>query len=276
MTGNKNFDSVLASTVYDKGGDKVGKVEQIYISEQTDEPRWVSVRTGFLGTSKSLVPLAGASHSGDRLDVAVTKDSIKDAPHLDSDGGTSEEEERALLRHYGFTEHKAGWQQYGKHAGHAGTPQADAGAAQRPAGGADREHVAATGAGADRQDDLVRSEERLNVGTQREVSGRARLRKYVVTEEQTVTVPVTHEEVKVVRQPIKDGKAVDGSAIGEEVAEVTLHADRVVASKETVPVERVGLQVNEVTDNEKVSDTVRKERIETDGLEADPAKTSKK
>lgn len=252
MTGNKNFDSVLASTVYDKAGEKVGKVEQIYISDRTDQPRWVSVKTGFFGTSHSLVPLAGARHSGDRLDVGVTKSAVKDAPHLDTEGGISAQEDAALLRHYGFTEETAGWNQYGKHAADGG------GTAAATTDTGDR-HSEDT-------DSLVRSEERLNVGTQREEAGRARLRKYVVTEEQTVTVPVSREEVEVVREPITEADA-GRATIGEEAAEVTLRADRVVASKETVPVERVGLEVNEVTDQQNVTDTVRKERIEAEGVD---------
>lgn len=275
MTANTNFDSVLASTIYDKDGDKVGKVDQVYISEKTDEPRWVSVKTSLLGSSKSLVPLAGAKHAGDRLDVTVSKSAIKDAPHLDSDGRTSEAEEVALLRHYGFTEDNSGWNQYGKHAKTAKDAGAPTSGGQA-ANGADQRQTAGRRAAADAHDadSLVRSEERLNVGTEREVTGRARLRKYVVTEEQTVTVPVTHEEVEVVREPITDATSQHAS-IGEQDAEVTLHADRVVASKETVPVERVGLEVNEVTDQEQVSDTVRKERIETDGIGADRDKARK-
>ncbi|GAA1463323.1 DUF2382 domain-containing protein [Williamsia maris] len=247
MAGNKNFDAVVGSTVFDSAGDKVGKVEQIYIADDSGQPRWVSVKTGLFGTSKSLVPLAGAKHSLDRLDVAVSKDAIKDAPHLDSDNGTSEAEETTLLEHYGLTTGNSGWTQYGKH-----TPE--------PASAGDTAERGATGT-----ESLVRSEERLNVGTQREEAGRARLRKYVVSEEQSVTVPVSHEEVQVVREPITDATAVD-SSIGEADAEVTLHADRVVATKETVPVERVGLAVNEVHGEQTVSDTVRKERIDTDGV----------
>jgi uncharacterized protein (TIGR02271 family) len=117
-------------------------------------------------------------------------------------------------------------------------------------------------------DAMTRSEERLNVGTRTEEAGRARLRKYVVTENVTETVPVSREEVRVEREPITDanvGNAMDGPAISEEEHEVTLHAERPVVEKEAVPVERVRLDKETVTEQERVSADVRKEEIEVDG-----------
>ena len=114
---------------------------------------------------------------------------------------------------------------------------------------------------------MTRSEEQLNVGTERVEAGRARLRKYVVTENVTQTVPVSHEEIRVEREPITDGNvgnALDGPAISEEEHEVTLHAERAVVAKEAVPVERVRLDTQTVTEQETVNETVRKEQIELD------------
>lgn len=264
MPNTTDFDAVTGSTVYDSAGDKVGKVDQIYISNTTDLPVWVAVKTGLFGSSKSLVPLAGARHDGDRLDVKVTKDAIKDAPHLDADGGTSQEQNTELLRHYGLTDETAGWDNYGKH---------NAAANQAPPVGT------AAGANAERTVDngkpsVVRSEEQLNVSTERVQSGTARLRKYVVTEQETITVPVEREVVEIVREPVANARPGE-TQIGEDSAEVTLHEDKVTAHKDTVPVERVGLDVNTVKDTETVSDNVRKEQIDTEGIagakrDADP------
>ena len=114
---------------------------------------------------------------------------------------------------------------------------------------------------------MTRSEERLQVGTQSREAGRARLRKYVVTENVTQTVPVSHEEVRIEREPITDanvGDATSGPAISEEEHEVVLHEERPVVAKETVPVERVRLDKETVTEQETVSEDVRKEQIDTD------------
>ena len=118
---------------------------------------------------------------------------------------------------------------------------------------------------------MTRSEERLHVGTESVQAGRARLRKYVVTENVTQTVPVSHEEVRVEREPITDANrdaALDGPAISEEEHEVTLNAERPVTEKEAVPVERVRLGTETVTEQAEVNDQVRKEQIEEPDVDA--------
>lgn len=119
---------------------------------------------------------------------------------------------------------------------------------------------------------MTRSEEQVRVGTESVETGRARLRKYIVTENVTTTVPVSHEEVRVVREPITEenrGDAVRGNDLTEEEHEVTLHAEQPVVQKETVPVERVRLDTETVTGEQEVTEEVRKERIDTDGAEGD-------
>lgn len=115
---------------------------------------------------------------------------------------------------------------------------------------------------------MTRSEERLNVGTEKQATGRARLRKYITTENVTTTVPVQREEVRLEREPITDanaGDAMSGAELTESEHEVTLHEERPVVQKETVPVERVRLEKDTVTDEVQVDEEVRKERIETEG-----------
>ena len=121
-------------------------------------------------------------------------------------------------------------------------------------------------------DAMTLSEERLRVGTEKREAGRARLRKYVVTDTETVTVPVSREEVRIEREPITDaniGNATAGPAISEEEHEVILHEERPVVATEAVPVERVRLDTEPVTEDVEVTEEVRKERVETDGIETD-------
>jgi uncharacterized protein (TIGR02271 family) len=117
---------------------------------------------------------------------------------------------------------------------------------------------------------MTRSEEQLHVGTERREAGRARLRKFVVTENVTTTVPVQREEVRIEREPITDAnrdEALAGPAISEEEHEVILHEERPVVEKEAVPVERVRLDKETVTENHTVTEEVRKEQIDTDDVE---------
>lgn len=118
---------------------------------------------------------------------------------------------------------------------------------------------------------MTRSEEQVRVGTETRETGRVRLRKYVVTENVTQTVPVSREEVRLEREPITDenrGDALAGGDITEEEHEVVLTEERPVVQKEAVPVERVRLDKDTVTNQQQVDETVRKEEIELDESDA--------
>jgi uncharacterized protein (TIGR02271 family) len=112
--------------------------------------------------------------------------------------------------------------------------------------------------------------EELRGGTAKRERGCARLKKYVVTEEVTQTVPVQREEVRVEREPITDAnrdRATAGPDISEEEHEVVLHEEEVVTDKRAVPKERVRLDKETVTDEQTVSELVSKERIDDEGVE---------
>jgi uncharacterized protein (TIGR02271 family) len=230
--------------VVDSGGDKVGKVEEIYLDDQSGQPEWVLVKTGLFGSKSTFVPTEGASPQSGELRVAFEKSQIKDAPKIDADQRLSEAEERELYEHYG--------RDYGSAGADNGT---DAGTTGRDVSGPETD------------DAMTRSEEELRVGTRREERGRVRLKKYVVTDQVQQTVPVQREEVRVEREPITDGNvgaATDGPEISDEEHEVTLHEEVPVAEKRTVPKERVRLDKDTVTDDETVSGEVRQERIDVD------------
>lgn len=116
-------------------------------------------------------------------------------------------------------------------------------------------------------DAMTRSEEELRVGTESRERGRVRLRKYVVTEQVTKTVPVSREEVRVEREPITDANRDDarsGPEISEEEHEVVLHEEQPVVEKRTVPKERVRLDTETVVDEKQVSEEIRKEQVDVD------------
>ena len=138
-----------------------------------------------------------------------------------------------------------------------------------------RDELIAALSGAD--DAMTRSEERLVAGTELWETGRARLRKYVVTEMVQITVPVRREEIRFEREPIpedRQGTVEDPDVFGPPemfvgadggvIFEVTLHEERPVVSTEIVPVERVRLAKVVHTEERVVTGTVRRERIEAD------------
>jgi len=115
---------------------------------------------------------------------------------------------------------------------------------------------------------LIRSEERLNVTTARVPGGWARLEKFLVTETKTITVEVTHEEVRLVHEKA-DGAAGPQPGPGAQKNQARwmyVSREEVVVTKRVVPVERVRLEVYPVTEQRQVSDQVRKEQIDTAGL----------
>ena len=249
-------------TVVGLNGEKIGKLSEVYDDRETGKPEWATVSGGLFGTTSNFVPLAGASAAGEDIRVQVTKDQVKDAPGVETDGELSEQAEQRLFEHYGVPYTAAG----------STTAQAAPTSGQQTTG-TGRSAAAAGRAGQDtsgpRTDDaMTRSEEELRVGTAEREAGRARLRKYVVTEMQTRTVPVRHEEVRVEREPITDANrdaALDGPEISEEEHDVILHEEEPVVEKRAVPKERVRLETETVTEEREVSEQVRKEQIETDG-----------
>lgn len=261
-----NINDLFGADVYGSDGEKIGQVGQVYLDDVTGRPEWVTVLTGMFGTKESFIPVAQSQFDGEALRVAYDKATVKDAPRVDVDNGhLSPEEEVELYRHYGLDEGDQ------RGLGQIDTSrQTDSGTSSE---GRDRDDAGVVGhdtSGPTTDEAMTRSEEQLKVGTQTRESGRARLRKYVVTEEQTVTVPVTREEVTIEREPITDAnrnEAMAGPEISEEEHEVVLHEERPVVQKETVAAERVKLGKETITDQEQVTETVRKEQIDTDGVE---------
>ncbi len=230
-TSPQDYFEWIGHAVVDQARDKIGKVSQIYVDEDTGQPEWLAVNTGMFRSRSSFVPIRGAQLDGDQLVIPYDKGKVKDAPQVedDTDGYLEPEEEQTLYRYY------------------------------------DRDTT-----GQEPDDAMTRSEEQVRVGTAKQETGRARLRKYVVTENVQTTVPVSHEEVRVEREPITDSNrdaATSGVDISEGEHEVVLSEERPVVQKEVVPKERVRLAKDTVTGEEQVSEEVRKEEIEVEGDE---------
>ena len=245
--------------VVDPSGSKIGKVGQVYLDDKTGKPEWVTVMTGLWGKSESFIPLRDAILEGDRLKVTFDKDTVKDAPRIDADSHLDETEEDRLYEYYHLSD-----ADYADTRDYTGTDTRD----YTDTGTRDFTDTRGTDYREGSTDDaMTRSEEQVRVGKERHATGHAHLRKYVVTENVQATVPVSHEEVRVVREPITDenvDEALRGPDISEAEHEVTLHAETPVVEKKTTPVERVRLETDTVTEEEAVNEQVRKEKIETD------------
>jgi uncharacterized protein (TIGR02271 family) len=233
--------------VVDADGDKIGKVDEVYVDTTTGEPAWLAVNTGLFGMKTNFVPLQGAQPAGEDVRVAYTKDEVKDAPGIEPDQELNDSEEQALWSHYGLD--------YGS----GTTDEVDS---------AEVGTVGHDTSGPETDEAMTRSEEEVRVGTREREGGRARLRKYVVTENVTQTVPVRKEKAVLETEPITDANvdaATSGPEISEEEHEVVLSEEEVVVEKRAVPKERVRLGKETEVTEEEVTEEVRKERIEAEG-----------
>ncbi|MEU0239920.1 PRC and DUF2382 domain-containing protein [Nocardiopsis sp. NPDC006198] len=260
---------LIGHHVLDEEGHNVGKIKQVYLDDETNEPSWVSVETGLFGRNETLVPLQGSRPKEEDIQVPFDKSTVKDAPNIDADRHISPEEER-LVRDY-YARHGSADASGGERAG--GVP---------PAGMGDRAGTAGTagtaGAAGDtgrpEADDIsmVRSEERVDIGVERREAGHARLHKYVETEQYDETVPLHHDELQMERRPVTDEtRADDAGDMHEEDQTFTLYEERPVVSKERVPVEEVHVRKRDVTREEHVQGERRRERIELEDEDGEPS-----
>lgn len=253
MTDIDNLNGIAGKTVVGTDGHKIGKIVDVYESTAAEAGTFVTVATGLFGGHASFVPLKDASTDGDHVVVPYDKELVKNAPRVDNDEELTSQEEERLYRHYALVD--------------GGLESAESVAT---AGGGTAAVVGHDTSGPTTDSAMTRSEEHLRVGTERVEAGTARLRKRVVTETETRTVPVSHDELRVEREPITGGQAVSGTQIGEQEAELRLEKEVPVVSKVAVPVERVRLGTESVTAQETVTEQVRKENVEldTDGRSA--------
>jgi len=223
--------------VYDGAGEKIGAVEEIFYDEQTNQPEWLGIGTGFFGTKRVLVPVEGGELREDGLYVPYAKERVKDSPDIDEDE-ISQETEHELYAHYGL--------RYSERRSESGLPEG--------AGGRTAETQA--------EASVTRSEEELEVGKREVDAGQVRLRKWVETEPAQMDVDLKRETARVTRERVDE--PVSDAEIGEEEIEVPLRAEKAVAQKRTVAKERIGVEKDVETERETVRDEVRKERVGMD------------
>jgi uncharacterized protein (TIGR02271 family) len=237
--------SWIGYTAVDRNGDKVGKIEDVYEDDRGSGPEWFAISTGWFGTKLSFAPVHGSRAEGDTLVLPWTKDEIKNSPNFERNDEIDEGDQ--LYSHYGM--------------GYGDTSDNDVDVSRA---------TTTRNSGAD-DDAMTRSEEEVDVVKREREAGRARLRKWVETEDVHVTVPVRREVARLVTEPITEAnrdRALDGPEITENEYDVVLKEEEVVVDKKVVPKERVRLETDTVESQREVNETVRKERIEMDADES--------
>jgi uncharacterized protein (TIGR02271 family) len=281
-------DQYAGYTVYDRDGSKIGKVDDLFVDEN-DQPEYIGVKLGFLGTRSTLIPMeiATTDETNGAINVSADKETVKDGPSFDDDREITPEYEREVLGYYGVDRASAGesgsyGDYYGEDTGeHSGAGTTDSGSAGTVGAGMSmgdtesgefREHARDDeGVSQSRGDDLAdedelrvqRSEEELRAGTREREAGAMRVRKRVRTDRETIEVPVKHEEVSVERVPVAEGEATEAQ-IGEEEVVVPVTEEEVVVDKRAVAKEEVRIRKDVVEDTETVEEDVRREEVEVE------------
>jgi uncharacterized protein (TIGR02271 family) len=238
--------------VYDEAGEKIGKVDDLFVDE-TDSPEYIGVKMGFLGMSSTLIPWEAVSSTDDEgkaITVATDKATTKNGPTFDDDRDITPEFENEVYSYYGLqrtssTEESGAYESY------------YAEETTQTAGMADRTDLAD-------EDELrvQRTEEELAAGTREREAGQLKVRKRVRTDREHIEVPTRHEEVSVERVPV-EGEATEAE-IGEDEVVVPVTEEEVVVGKRPVVKEEVRIRKDVVEDTETVEEDVRREEIEVE------------
>jgi len=271
-------DSFAGYEVYDPTGSKIGKVDDLFVDE-SDQPEYVGVKTGFLGTSSTLIPWEAVSSTDDEgraITVATDKETAKNGPAFDDDREITPEFESEVYSHYGLSR-SSGSESSGSYGSYysddtdAGTvgPGMSMGDTES---GEFREHALTDeGINQSRGDDLEdedelrvqRTEEELRAGTREREAGSVSVRKRVRTDRERLEVPTRHEEVSVERVPVSEGTASEAQ-IGEDEVRVPVTEEEVVVEKRPVAKEEVRIRKDVVEDTEVIEEDVRREEIDVE------------
>src|SRR5829696_559342 len=268
-------DQYAGYTVYDQADQKIGKVDDLFVDEN-DQPEYIGVKMGLLGTSSTLIPFELASVEDERqaIVVATDKDTAKSGPAFDDDHEITPEFESEVHSYYGLQQTSGGLSEArGTYAEYSSSETTSGSAGPGMAmgdteSGEFREHppseegVSGEGSDLDDRDELrvQRSEEELAAGTREVEAGAMRVRKRVRTDREQIEVPTRHEEVSVERVPVS-GEATEAE-IGEDEVVVPVTEEEVVVGKRAVAKEEVRIRKDVVEDTEVVEEDVRREEID--------------
>ena len=252
--------------VYDRDGNKIGKVDDLFLDE-LDNPEYIGVKMGFLGARSTLIPweMARIDEGGDRIVVSVDRATAKEGPAFDDDEEITPEYEEQVRGHYGGYYGEETDRESGER--HPGVAMGDIDRER----GEFREHdpraegTRERGSDLDDEDELrvQRTEEELRAGTREREAGSFNVRKRVRTDREQISVPKRREEVHVERVPVGDREASEAD-IGEDEVYMPVTEEEVVVEKRPVAKEEIRLRKDVVEDEEIIEEDVRKEEVDVD------------
>jgi uncharacterized protein (TIGR02271 family) len=231
-------DRFAGYSVYDSSNERIGKVDDLFVDDG-DQPEYIGVKMGFLGTSSTLIPwgvVTGTDDENSRIEVSVDKETTKNGPAFDDDKEITPDFENEVYSYYGLQQ-TGSTEERGAYADYSGDSTEDELRVQR-------------------------TEEELAAGTREREAGAMKVRKRVRTDRESIEVPTRHEEVSVERVPV-EGEASEAE-IGEDEVVVPVTEEEVVVSKKPVAKEEVRIRKDVVEDTEVVEEDVRREEVDVE------------
>jgi uncharacterized protein (TIGR02271 family) len=264
--------------VYDRNGDKIGKVDDLFVDEN-EQPEYIGVKMGFLGLEgTSLIPieLARVNENDRRIEVSVDKAQVKEGPSFNDDEDITTDYEKRVYSHYGLQRTQTDGERggYGEYYGDEtdersgevgpGMRMGDTETGEFRGHGREQEGVNQPGDDLEDEDELrvQRSEEELRAGTREREAGKINVRKRVRTDREQVRVPKRREEVSVERVPVNEERS--GAEIGDDEVSVPVVEEEVVVDKQPVVKEELRIRKDSVQDEEVVEEDVRKEEVDVE------------
>ena len=266
-------DRFAGYTVYDHSDQKIGKVDDLFVDEN-DQPEYLWVKMGLLGTRSTLIPfqLATVDDSRQAIVVSTDKETAKNGPAFDDDQEITPQFEQEVYSYYGLqqqqsattTEDRGTYADYSSSSAGPGIAMGDTESGEFSEHSPAEEGVSGGGSDLDDRDGrrVQRTEEELRAGTREREAGEVGVRKTVRTDRERMEVPTRREEVTVDRVPV-DSETSEAD-IGDEELRVPVTEEEVVVEKRPVAKEEVRIRKDVVEDTEVVEEDVRREEIDID------------
>jgi uncharacterized protein (TIGR02271 family) len=237
--------------VYDRHYEKIGNVDDLFVDE-SDQPQYLGVKMGFLGTRSTLIPfeMARVNDARQTIKVAADKETLKNGPTFDEDREITPEFEKEVYSYYGL-KRASTTQESGTYGAYYAEQSTQTTGMANPTEVSDEDEVR-----------VQRTEEELRVGTREREAGSIRVRKRVRTDHERIEVPTRHEEISVERVPV-EGEASEAE-IGEDEVVIPVTEEEVVVHKRPVLKEEVRIRKDVVEETEVVEEDVRREEVEVE------------
>ncbi len=242
MNTSHDYTTWLGRQVLDSEGNQLGRIRDIYEDEETGQASWASVQGGILGTSTYYIPLNDAHLDDADVRVNYDYDMIRAAPKMHGDEfGKDMASELSNYYHHPQSETVAN---------NTVTDNLDI----------DDDVVDEDNVVTDKSVDLHK--EQLDIDTEARPYAKARLHKYTVTRNETITVPIVEEHAKLVFDDSPSARTDVTPDFGDRDVEIVLNREEPVVTKQVVRAGTARVQIEQTQREVPITAEIREEKVD--------------